>query len=56
MEWKKIYKPLEKFLIAGAELLIALVFVCITENANCLWLVPVLEAARNALKHRYCSV
>lgn len=55
MEWKKIYKPLEKFGIAAVELVIAFAFVYFTENVNYLWLIPVLETARNVLKHRYCQ-
>ena len=53
MEWNRIWKPLEKFLIAGAELIIALIFVYFTENGHCLWLIPVLELARNHIKHKY---
>ena len=44
-------KTLKKFLIVLAEVLIAGAIVYATENPSWIFLVPVLEAMRNMLKH-----
>lgn len=44
-------KTIEKFGIALAEVLIAGTIVYLTENSLFLVIIPVLEAARNFLKH-----
>jgi len=55
MEEKKynVNKTIEKFLIALVEVLLSGLIVYFTENGMWLVLIPVLEALRNFLKHKY---
>lgn len=53
MNWKTIYKPLEKFGLATIEFLFALLIAFLTGNANYLFLVAPLRALENMLKHTF---
>jgi len=53
MNWKIIYKPLEKFGISLIEVIIAFGLMFLTENPDYLFLIPALELLRNVFKHTF---